>query len=61
MTHDSATLSYIYNADSLRTSLTNGTKIYNYVYNGSHLREVTIGATSKDVRIFRNKMIIEAV
>ncbi len=43
MTDGDTTWSYTYDANGMRTSRTNGTKTYNYVYNGSQLTQMTVG------------------
>ena len=43
MTDGTTTWSYTYDANGMRTSRTNGTKTYNYVYNGSQLTQMTVG------------------
>ena len=42
MADGSTTWSYTYDANGMRTSRTNGTKTYNYVYNGSQLVQMTV-------------------
>ena len=44
MTGTAATWNYTYNADGMRTSRTNGTDTYTYVYNGSQLTQMTKGS-----------------
>ena len=43
MTDGMTTWAYTYNADGMRTSRTNGSKTYNYVYNSSQLVQMTVG------------------
>ena len=39
---NSVTWNFTYNADGLRTKRTNGTKTYEYIYNGSQLTQMTV-------------------
>ena len=43
MTDGVTTWNYTYDANGMRTSRANGTKTYNYVYNGSQLVQMTVG------------------
>ena len=43
MTDGTTTWSYTYDANGMRTSRSNGSKTYNYVYNGSQLTQMTVG------------------
>ena len=43
MTDGATTWSYTYDANGMRTQRSNGTKTYNYVYNGSQLTQMTVG------------------
>ena len=43
MSKDTVTWTYTYDANGMRTSRTNGTTTYNYVYNGSQLTQMTVG------------------
>ena len=43
MTDGIATWNYAYDANGMRTSRTNGTTIYSYVYNGSQLMQMKVG------------------
>ena len=43
MTDGTTTWSYTYDANGMRTQRSNGTKTYNYVYNGSQLTQMTVG------------------
>ena len=43
MSKSSITWNYTYDANGMRTSRSNGTKTYNYVYNGSQLTQMTVG------------------
>ena len=43
MTDGTTTWSYTYDANGMRTSRSNGSKTYNYVYNGSQLVQMTVG------------------
>lgn len=43
LTENGTTWSYTYGADGLRTSRTDGTTTYSYVYNGSQLVQMTVG------------------
>ncbi len=44
MSKGNITWNYTYDANGMRTSRTNGTKTYNYVYNGSQLTQMTVGS-----------------
>ena len=43
MSSGSTTWTYTYDANGMRTSRTNGTTTYNYIYNGSQLVQMTVG------------------
>ena len=43
MTDGTTTWNYTYDANGMRTSRSNGSKTYNYVYNGSQLTQMTVG------------------
>ena len=44
MTDGTATWNYTYGVDGLRTSRTDGTKAYSYIYNGGTLSQMTVGS-----------------
>ena len=46
MTDGATTWSYTYDANGMRTSRTNSTTTYNYVYNGSQLVQMTVGSNT---------------
>ena len=46
MTDGTATWSYTYDANGMRTQRSNGTTTYNYVYNGSTLSQMTVGSNT---------------
>ena len=51
MTDGSTTWTYTYDVNGMRTSRSNGTTIYEYIYNGSSLVQMTVG---NDVLYFAN-------
>ena len=46
MTDGTATWSYTYDANGMRTQRSNGTTTYNYVYNGSQLSQMTVDSNT---------------
>ena len=44
MANSSVTWSFTYNANGMRTSRTNGTTTYQYVYTGTKLTQMTVGS-----------------
>ena len=46
MTDGTATWSYTYDANGMRTQRSNSTTAYNYVYNGSQLSQMTVGGNT---------------